>query len=345
MDKILVIRRDNIGDLVCTTPLLGALRTQLPSAHIAVLATRYNEAVLKGNPDIDALYSYTKAKHRHKGESLLSIYWCRLRMLLDLRRQNFDWILLPGGFQASALRLAKFIGGRRILVRGPEDEVAGSHEVEQSCHLLERMGLCFETPFARVVADATERGKIAARMADAWHSIPHRIVGLHISARKPSQRWPAERFADLAKRISLEEDCALILLWAPGPSNDPRHPGDDAKAKGVLSLCEGIPVLPLPTGRLEDLIAALSCCDSVVCGDGGAMHLAAGLGKPVVALFGQSGIERWRPWAVPQAVLQKPSMDVVDITVNEVFSAWKSLQCASSQFGPAPTSTSSGTAS
>jgi heptosyltransferase-3 len=64
--RILVIRRDNIGDLVCTTPLLRSLRRQLPNARIDCLVTRYNQAVLQDQPDIDSLYAYTKAKHRQE---------------------------------------------------------------------------------------------------------------------------------------------------------------------------------------------------------------------------------------------------------------------------------------
>ena len=70
--RILVIRRDNIGDLVCTTPLIRSLREQLPGAYIAALVTRYNMAVLARNPDIDALFSYTKAKHLEPGESAIT---------------------------------------------------------------------------------------------------------------------------------------------------------------------------------------------------------------------------------------------------------------------------------
>ncbi|MBI3715416.1 MAG: hypothetical protein HY255_05435 [Betaproteobacteria bacterium] len=45
-EGLLVIRRDNIGDLVCTTPLLAALRTHFPQARIEVLANSYNAPVL-----------------------------------------------------------------------------------------------------------------------------------------------------------------------------------------------------------------------------------------------------------------------------------------------------------
>ncbi len=58
--KILVIRRDNIGDLVCTTPMLSGLRRRFPGAHIAVLVNSYNAPVLAGNPDIDEVCVYRK---------------------------------------------------------------------------------------------------------------------------------------------------------------------------------------------------------------------------------------------------------------------------------------------
>lgn len=50
--RILVIRRDNIGDLVCTLPLIRALREYFPRAWIGALANSYNRDVLMGNPDL-----------------------------------------------------------------------------------------------------------------------------------------------------------------------------------------------------------------------------------------------------------------------------------------------------
>lgn len=322
--SLLVIRRDNIGDLVCTTPLLHALRRQLPKARIACLVTRYNQAVLQSHPDIDALHAYTKAKHRQPGESVAGIYWQRLRMVATLRRQQFDWVILPGGGSASALRFARWVAGRQVLVRNEQDAVAGPHEVEQCCHLLTRMGLDYETPPARIVADVTEAAALRSRLAAAFPAPPRRLIGLHISARKPSQRWPAEAFAALARRLAATGD-AFMLLWAPGNADDPQHPGDDEKAARVLELTAGLPVAAVPTHRLEELIAALSLCDAVICGDGGAMHVAAGLGKPIVCLFGQSTAARWHPWGPSYELLQPPSMEVADIPVDAVVEAYRRI--------------------
>ena len=47
------------------------------------------------------------------------------------------------------------------------------------------------------------------------------------------------------------------------------------------------------------------------------MHVAAGLGKPLVCFFGNSSAERWHPWGVPYELLQKPSHDVSEISVAQ----------------------------
>ena len=53
--KILIIRRDNIGDLICTTPLFEAIRRQYPQAYIAALVNSYNAPAIHGNPHLDAI--------------------------------------------------------------------------------------------------------------------------------------------------------------------------------------------------------------------------------------------------------------------------------------------------
>ncbi len=323
--KILIIRRDNIGDLICTTPLIQALRHQLPSAWIAALVNRYNEPVLAGNPDVNKIYSYQKAKHRGSEETVLSIYWQRLKMLADLRRQHFDWVLLPGGPQASALRFAKLIAAKHTLIRGLADATAGAHEVEQTCHLLTRMGLHYETPKCRIIANQEIIKVTATQVRSHLGWTPTRIIGIHISARKPSQRWPAERFIELIQNFPTPPGTAFLLLWAPGSASDPKHPGDDEKAATIRSQLTAYPVVPVPTKKLDELIGALALCDNVVCADGGAMHIAAALGKPIVCLFGQSSADQWRPWGVPYALLQKDSHQVADISVEEVLHSIKTL--------------------
>lgn len=320
--KILVIRRDNIGDLVCTTPLFTALRQRFPDAWIGVLANSYNAPVLAGNPDLDAVFTYTKGKHLAAGESPLAALWRRFRLVRALRRMRIDDVILPGGAQASARRFARWVAPRRVIVA----QMAQGHEVERSFACLAGYGIAGVPPACTVVTDGLLAKTIAAGLPPALAG--RRLVALQLSARKPKQRWPVERFAALAHQLHAHSGCGFLVFWSPGAADDPLHPGDDAKAAALVAQTHDLPLAAVATHELGELVAGLSLCDSVICSDGGAMHIAAGLGKPIVCLFGNSDAVRWRPWQVPHVLLQPASRDVADISVEDALAAWRQLQAA-----------------
>jgi ADP-heptose:LPS heptosyltransferase len=310
--RILVVRRDNIGDLVCTTPLLTALRQRFPQAWIGCLVNSYNAAVLERNTDLDAVLAYTKLKHLQPGESALAVLRARLAMLWRLRRARLDHVLLATA-DARTARLLRWLRPRHLLVAPDGDD--GRHEVERVFALGAHFGIRGEIPPLRLVPDPAEVELARSRFPKGALK-----VAMHISARRPAQRWPAERFAGLAQRLP----GPAMLLWSPGPASHPRHPGDDEKARAVADAAPG-KVFPYATERLQQLIGALAAADVVVCSDGGTSHLAAALGKPLVCLFGDSSPGRWRPWGVPQRLLQPASRDVRDISVADALSALESL--------------------
>ena len=136
------------------------------------------------------------------------------------------------------------------------------------------------------------------------------------------RRWPAGRWVDLIRQLGA--DARIALMWAPGPQSDPRHPGDDEVAASILRQVKAVAV---PTRELADLIAALSLCDAFVGVDGGAMHLAAALGVPSVALFenNEEKQRHWHPWQVAHEVVAPHGRDIADISVEAVVLALQRL--------------------
>jgi ADP-heptose:LPS heptosyltransferase len=334
--RILVIRRDNIGDLVCTTPLFAALRRRHPQAWIGALVNSYNAPVLAGNPDLDQIVAYTKLKHVEEGGGALAALGRRIRSLWKLRRMKLDCVVLATpDFSPRLLRLARLLAPRQVAgfsdgsaaARGldlsvPIASVAGLHEVERVFALAKLLGFDGTVPSPRVFASAGEIEK--AEKALQGKAKPR--IAVHISARRPAQRWPVERFAGLIERLCADRAAAVMLLWSPGRADDARHPGDDDKAEEILRrLDRRLPVAAYRTARLEELIGALAACDSVVCSDGGASHVAAALGKPVVCFFGDSDPSRWRPWGVPHRIVKARSKRVDDVRVDEAASAFAGL--------------------
>ena len=328
--KILVIRRDNIGDLVCTTPLFTTLRNSFPHAHIAALVNSYNSPVLNANPNLDAIYVYKKAKHRESGESKISVWLSTLRLIISLRQQKWDYAIIPTTPYKSPLKFARAVKAHRIIAFASNDANIsdpvnpqlkdGLHETEVVFQLLTPLGIN-KKPGAVEVFNPSPPVLSSITISNNVHP----IVGLHISARKQNQRWPIENFSKLAHELHNKYENSFLLFWSPGPMDHPQHPGDDKKAKKLQSLCEDIPLTLFPTRSLNELINGLSICDYIICSDGGGMHLAAGLGKPIICLFGNSNAVKWHPWGVPYELLQKKSEVVADISVEDVLSANDSL--------------------
>ena len=309
--RILVIRRDNIGDLACTTPLFDGLRAAHPGAWIGALVNTYNAEVLARNPALDAVHVYEKLKHR--ASPLLAFVADRFRLAGELRREKLDWILVPAPSH-STLKFARGLRPANLVASDPEDR---RHEVERTYALGEALGVTGTPGPLRVFPDPARVVALRSRLP------PGPRVAVHLSARRPAQRWPAERYAALVR--ALAKDLRVMLLWAPGSASDPRHPGDDELAEQVRAATAGFAVDAVPTHDLATLIAALSLADRVICPDGGAMHLAAGLGKPLVALFGDSPVERWAPWGVAHRVVRPDSANLADLPLEPVLAAHAQL--------------------
>ena len=339
--KILLIRRDNIGDLVCTTPMFQALREKYPEARICALVNSYNVAVIRENPYLDEIFVYTKAKHRHRAQSAVSVYWNRLRMMWRLRRDHYDYVITASArFQPRSLRVARFMRPRHIIgfveagrrgvqhvdIAIPYNLPRPLHEAEDVFRLLQPLGIGGTPPPMLVRPDAGEFAAARCRINEHAAGRAGPLIGVHLSTRKTTNRWPVTHFIELIRRLhAAYPEARFLLLWAPGDSSNPKHPGDDDIAAQIVKSLQGLPVIAYPMGNLDQLIADLSLCDTVITSDGGALHIAAALGKPIVCFFGDIDTTRWYPWGVPHVLLQPPTRHAPDITPSEAFEAYQGL--------------------
>ena len=335
--KILFIRRDNIGDLVCTTPAISAVRTAFPNSKIGILVNTYNEDVVLHNPDIDVVYAYEKAKHVPE-RSRLSVWLNNMKVLRAIRKERYDIAVGCGSYSPTLARYTFLTGakkrigyinnkcGRQWFYNTPLMEPSGVlHEAEKAFNLLSPLGITGTPPDLKMIAHGPGVFKIKTFL-DLKENDGKTIVALHISSRRVENRWPVERFVEIGNLLNKKKGTSVLLLWSPGDENNVRHPGDDQKAEYIANKMDVAPLV-FRTARVSELVSALSLSDLVVCCDGGAMHIAAALGKPIVTMWGSTNPEIWRPFGAKHLLLQKECKRADDISVDEVARAVEKLLC------------------
>jgi len=322
MHRILVIRIDFLGDMVCTTPFLHALKQRWPQAELHVLANKVNRAVLERNPDVAAVHTYVYSKQceRNDRPGKVNALLDRLRLVLRLRRLAFDLVIVPnGGVHKNSIQFARQLRAKAYRWHDAATEF-DDRKAEHAAHrpmrheALSGFALMPElAPVApdalrvRVYPDAALQGKWEAELA------PKRRprVGLFVCNKAEQRRWSPQKWHRLAEAMAERAD---VLIF-----RDPCDPhAFESFAPGSAR------VLSPPT--VGDLIAAMSMLDLVVSADSAPVHLASALGVPVVAMFEDRPEKylRWYPLGVPHVLLRAgPKVD--DISAAQVVAAACSL--------------------
>lgn len=295
--RICLIKPSAFGDVVQSLPLLPALRRRFPDAQIAWVVNRSLRDLLTGHPDLNEVIEFDRS-------GSWSSWW---KTLQRLRQARFDLVLDLQGL----LRTAVMTRVTRAPVRiGLETAREGS---SLSCHYLipntghstpahqrywnvaEALGVGHLPRTARIVWSAED--SLFARQQLQYMHAP--VIAIHAGARWQTKRWPVEHFAEVARRAVAAYRATIVLVGTP----DERELGL-ALHRAISGKMIGAAIRNL-VGRtsLKQLAAVLDHCDMVLTNDSGPMHLAAGLGTPVVGIFTCTSPERSGPPPGPHALV------------------------------------------
>ncbi len=271
----LVIRAPNwLGDAVMALPAMAAIRAALPDSHLTIAALASVGPIFDEDTPAapDAVLTVTRATGRDA-----------------LAAGGFDAALLltnsfRTAYEARQARIPERWGYRGnlrgwMLTRAAATPRTKVHQTEYYAALAASLG------FAR--GDATPR--LAVRPAtlaradvllERSGAAGRPLVGFAPGAAYGhAKRWPPARVAAVIARLASERGATCVVVGAAGDR--------DAAREIESGLPRDVRVVDL-TGRtdLRLLAGVLGRCDAFVSNDSGAMHLAAALGVPVVAVFG-----------------------------------------------------------
>jgi len=306
-ERVCVYRIGNIGDMVCAIPALHAIRRAYPEAHLTLLTSpgmrgaAWTGDLLEGLGWLDEISVY-------HAEDIAG--WRKLvAMARGVRARRFEvWIELPSALASFRIMLrnlvvAKLAGAGwaagwriatvRVGVRAQSELRRFDDEVERLLRIVMTLGIEGSDaifPLALPPRFRQRAGELLAPLEG------RRIVAIAPGAKRPTNRWPAERFLEVGRRLAAA-GFGLAILGGPGESKQCAQLADDLGG-AALSLA----------GRcsVPESCAVLARCELLVCNDSGVQHLAAAMGTRCVSVFAARDLGlRWRPHGPDHVAIRK----------------------------------------
>jgi ADP-heptose:LPS heptosyltransferase len=275
--KTLAVQFKYLGDVVFLTPALRALKEHRPAGELHVLLAAEIAPALEHLPWITKVWSLP----RTRGRARIRDSWPVIRAL---RRERFDRSVDFGGNDRGAI-LSYLSGARtrlgvmdkpRLIQKFCYTQAVAAGTLPPSwsqrhLHLLDAWQIPPPRSAALEIAADPALADAAAQL------LPDGRVLCHLGTSQPRKEWPVARWREFYR---LARAAGIPLAFSTGT-----NAREQALLAELQALEPDIFVLP-PTGGLKLFLAVLRRARAVVAGDTGPLHFAAGLGVPVVGLFG-----------------------------------------------------------
>jgi heptosyltransferase-3 len=271
---ILFVTATRIGDAVLSTGLLSYLVDRFPGARLTIAAGPIAAPLFEAVPALERLIIVQKRRWAlHWLPLYAAVGARRWDMVIDLRGSGLAWLLRSGE--------------RKVVAKGNEHE----HRVRQLGRLF---GL--EPPPSPRLWTAAGHDRKAADLLPSGTP----VLAIGPAANWRGKQWRAERFAELARRLTgvggVLPNARVAVLAA---EHERGQAGPLIEATPRHRLVDLV-------GRVDLLTAAavLRRCALFIGNDTGLMHIAAAVGTPTLGLFGPSPIEKYAPWGSCTAVVR-----------------------------------------
>lgn len=304
--NILIIRRNNIGDMICAIPALRAIRRELPLAHITVLAGYLNSGIINGSSFIDEVIVYKKGRGIYSNKYIG--YW----RLLSRRKERFDLaIALKIGF-SSTLSLITLISRARLRMGCTPEKwhplqhcynlpVKGYKKWKSMLHVdallefIKVIGIDNSVKDIRLETTSDAKSRVKRFFIEKNIGSGDNIIVFNISNNKTENTWHAERFKETSDMLAKQYKATFIVTSAPP---------DKYKAVKLVKEINANAVY-FETPDVMDFAAIAEAADLLICGEGGAMHVGSSVGTPTISLWGKNRTAKWTPLGEKQFMIKR----------------------------------------
>jgi len=301
----LVLRSPNwLGDAVLALPAMAAVRRHYPDAHLTVAAV----------PSVAALF---REESGVRADRVIELPDGTNSVIGALEGGAFDaGLLFPNSFR-SAWQLARAGVGERwgfaasgrgwLLTRRVRRPGRGEavHQADYYRALVRGLDMPCDDAAPAIGASAASVERAAALLRQRGVADGARLLGFAPGAAYgAAKQWPPDRAAEVIARVTAATDVVCVVVGASHDRTAARAIESWLRANAPAALARTIDLV----GRtsLGALVGVAARCEAFVTNDSGAMHIAAALGRPVVAIFGPTDERATGPLGPDRDVLAAP---------------------------------------
>lgn len=339
--NVVVVKRDKLGDMLLTTPLIAHLRRSLPGAQVSVLASEYCGWVVRDCPDVARLWTYPRLSTRSVLRPTAFLrYWTAFR---DVRAAQLDVAIAAGGeYSPRAVEKALATHARRVIAYAPRNHPYGprltdpidppstGHEMDRMLALALPLGIAVPPESAYPAYTLPDSSRIFAEQWLSQRGLAAKgYVVLGLGARRAARQPSTEQVLRWSARWREQYGLETVFMWTPGKGSR-LYPGDDDIAAPVLA-ARRTDIHPF-RGPIIQALGLVWAAAANVFPDSGLMHFAAASRGGVVGLFAgaSSWPEQWAPRG-PRARWLLAATAVSELSDAALFRELESTlgQCAS----------------
>jgi ADP-heptose:LPS heptosyltransferase len=292
--KVVVVRALRIGDFICATPALRALRAALPGAEISLIGLPFVRDLVDRSPALDRFIEFPgfpgMAEQFFDPRRALAFFQ-------QMQAEQFDLAIQMNGSGVNSNPFTLLLGARVTAGYVRPGDPAGrldaafpmpaqSHAVQQALDLVTFLG-------APVRGTETEFRLLGEDHAAAESMLAHAqrpLIGLHPAAREATKRWAPERFAEAGSQLQEQFGGTVVLMGGPA---------ERELAEQVALNITGPHLNLAGQTSLTVLGAVIARLSVLITNDSGPAHISYALGPPTVTIFGGTDPARWGPPTAP----------------------------------------------
>jgi ADP-heptose:LPS heptosyltransferase len=319
--KFLIVRQHNqLGDLLAGVSLFRALKETYPDCHLSLMVNQLNHPGVIKNKFLDRVFVFDKKK-------LFNPFY--FSKTIKFLRDGYDIVIVPvvvsisftsnllGRIANAKARIgansldgkinsSSFFFDRRINLdwRNHPD----SHISERSLDIVRPFGINTYNYISEISFDESDKftaQKFIDEFADKSKKF---LIGLHVGAGKPNNRWSLDKYAALVSRIDRNYSTNFYLTGGWAEKDELNYLSNHCEIKFGKYINKPVP----------QIAALISMSDLFISNDTGIMHVAGTTDTPQISIFGPTNPFNWAPIGMNKYFIRKSEL-IDDVSVDDAY--------------------------